>query len=68
MARPANRSALRQLTISVPEQTYVYLVKMAEVGARGQTEQAIAAQIVVTTVEDWIKEKRASKSYLAERS
>ena len=67
MARPVNRSALKQLTISLPAQTHAYLVRMAKVGARAQTEQAIAAQIVVIAVEELMDRKRAARRYLAER-
>lgn len=61
MARPVNRSEPRQLTITLPAQTHAYLVKLATVGALGQTEQAIAAQLIVRVVEELIEKRRADK-------
>jgi hypothetical protein len=61
MARPFNRSEPKHLTITLPAQTHAYLVKLATAGARGQTEQAVAAHIVITEVEQLIEKKRATK-------
>ena len=68
MARPSNRSALKPLTISLPAQTHAYLVKLAKAGARGPSEQAIAAQLVVESVEDLMVKKRASRRYVDDHS
>jgi hypothetical protein len=54
-----NRSAPAELTISLPAQTHAYLVKLASVGALGQTEALIAARIVVNKVERLMKKRRA---------
>jgi hypothetical protein len=59
MARPANRSPPEPITITLPAQTHAYLVKLATAGALAQTEQGIAALIVVNEVERLIAQKRA---------
>ena len=61
MARPFNRSEAKQLTITLPAQTHAYLVKLATAGALAQTEQAIAAQIVVSVVEQLMEKRRAER-------
>jgi len=59
MARNPNRSEPAKVTITVPAQTFAYLVKLATVGALGQNEAIIAAQIVVAEVERLMRERRA---------
>ena len=57
--RNPNRSAPVKLKITVPAQTYAYLVKLATVGALGQNETLIAGQLVTAAVEQLMKERRA---------
>lgn len=61
MARSSNRSDTSQITISVPTQTFNYLVRLATVGALGQNEAIIAAKIVVDEVERLMDKGRAEK-------
>ena len=61
MARPDNRSKPSKLTITLPAQTHEYLVKLATAGALHQTEQGIAAQIVVQEVERLMATGRAER-------
>jgi hypothetical protein len=59
MARSPNRSQQQQITISLPPQTYAYLLMLASAGALGASESAIAAQIVIKEVELLMSRKRA---------
>ncbi|MFL6797714.1 MAG: hypothetical protein ACJ8F3_09915 [Xanthobacteraceae bacterium] len=47
MARPENRSAARQLSLSLPEETFDYLVLLATLGKFGRTENEVATHILV---------------------
>jgi hypothetical protein len=47
MARPENRSAGRQLSLTLPQETFDYLVLLASVGKLGRTENEVATHILV---------------------
>ena len=47
MARPENRSAARQLSLTLPQETFDYLVLLASLGKLGRTENEIAAHLLV---------------------
>jgi hypothetical protein len=47
MARPENRSEPKALTISLPLETFNYLVLLATRGKLGRTENEIATHLVV---------------------
>jgi hypothetical protein len=57
--RTRNRSDTEQITITVPKQTFAYLVKLAAVGAMGAHEAMIASVIVVNEVERLMAARRA---------
>ena len=47
MARPENRSEARQLSLTLPEETFNYLVLLATLGKLGRTENEVATHILV---------------------
>jgi hypothetical protein len=47
MARPENRSEARSLNLTLPEETFNYLVLLATRGKLGRTENEVAAHILV---------------------
>jgi hypothetical protein len=47
MARPENRSEARQLSLTLPEETFNYLVLLATLGKFGRTENEVATHILV---------------------
>jgi hypothetical protein len=47
MARPENRSAARQLSLTLPQETFDYLVLLASLGKLGRTENEVASHILV---------------------
>jgi hypothetical protein len=47
MARPENRSDPKALTLTLPEETFNYLVLLATRGKLGRTENEVAAHILV---------------------
>jgi hypothetical protein len=47
MARPENRSDARSLTLTLPEETFNYLVLLATRGKLGRTENEVATHILV---------------------
>jgi hypothetical protein len=47
MARPENRSDARSLSLSLPTETFNYLVLLATLGKLGRTENEVATQILV---------------------
>jgi hypothetical protein len=47
MARPENRSEARQLSLTLPEETFNYLVLLATRGKLGRTENEVATHILV---------------------
>jgi hypothetical protein len=47
MARPENRSDPKTLTVSLPLETFNYLVLLAIRGKLGRTENEVAAHILV---------------------
>jgi hypothetical protein len=47
MARPENRSAARALNLTLPEETFNYLVLLATLGKLGRTENEVATHILV---------------------
>ena len=49
--RPENRSTPERITISLPGDTYRYLVHLATIGKKGVTENDVAVQILVAEVE-----------------
>jgi hypothetical protein len=50
MARPENRSEARSLNLTVPEETFNYLVLLATLGKLGRTENEVATHILVREV------------------
>ena len=59
MARSPNRSPTEQITITVPAQTFAYLVRLATAGAIGANEALVASHLVVSEVERLMLERRA---------
>ena len=47
MARPENRSDARSLTLTLPEETFNYLVLLATRGKLGRTENEVATHLLV---------------------
>jgi hypothetical protein len=47
MARPENRSEARALSLTLPEETFNYLVLLATLGKLGRTENEVATHILV---------------------
>ena len=47
MARPENRSAARALNLTLPAETFDYLVLLATLGKLGRTENEVATHILV---------------------
>ena len=47
MARPENRSEARPLSLTLPEETFNYLVLLATLGKFGRTENEVATHILV---------------------
>jgi len=47
MARPENRSEARSLSLTLPEETFNYLVLLATRGKLGRTENEVATHILV---------------------
>jgi hypothetical protein len=47
MARPENRSDARSLSLSLPIETFNYLVLLATLGKLGRTENEVATHILV---------------------
>ena len=47
MARPENRSEARALSLTLPIETYNYLVLLASLGKLGRTENEVAVHILV---------------------
>src|SRR5580700_4363085 len=47
MARPENRSEARPLNLTLPEETFNYLVLLATLGKLGRTENEVATHILV---------------------
>jgi hypothetical protein len=47
MARPENRSDPRSLNLTLPEETFNYLVLLATRGKLGRTENEVATHILV---------------------
>ena len=50
MARPENRSEARALSLTLPEETFNYLVLLAALGKLGRTENEVATHILVREV------------------
>ena len=50
MARPENRSEARPLSLTLPEETFIYLVLLATLGKLGRTENEVATHILVREV------------------
>ena len=50
MARPENRSEARPLNLTLPEETFNYLVLLATLGKLGRTENEVATHILVREV------------------
>jgi hypothetical protein len=51
MGRPPHRSKARPLTVSLPGETYDYLVLLAKREKLGPSEQDIAAHIIIREVD-----------------
>jgi hypothetical protein len=47
MARPENRSEAQALSLTLPTETFNYLVLLAKLGKLGRTENEVAAHILV---------------------
>lgn len=47
MARPENRSEARALSLTLPVETFNYLVLLATLGKLGRTENEVATHILV---------------------
>ena len=47
MARPENRSEARSLSLTLPMETFNYLVLLATLGKLGRTENEVATHILV---------------------
>jgi hypothetical protein len=47
MARPENRSEGRSLSLTLPTETFNYLVLLATLGKLGRTENEVATHILV---------------------
>ncbi len=47
MARPENRSDARSLSLTLPLETFNYLVLLATLGKLGRTENEVATHILV---------------------
>ena len=47
MARPENRSDARALNLTLPAETFHYLVLLASLGKLGRTENEVATHILV---------------------
>jgi hypothetical protein len=47
MARPENRSDARSLSVSLPTETFNYLVLLATLGKLGRTENEVATHVLV---------------------
>jgi hypothetical protein len=50
MARPENRSEARSLSLTLPIETFNYLVFLATLGKLGRTENEVATHILVREV------------------
>jgi hypothetical protein len=50
MARPENRSEARSLSLTLPIETFNYLVLLATLGKLGRTENEVATHILVREV------------------
>lgn len=50
MARPENRSDARALSLTLPIETFNYLVLLASLGKLGRTENEVATHILVREV------------------
>jgi hypothetical protein len=50
MARPENRSEARSLSLTLPTETFNYLVLLATMGKLGRTENEVATHILVREV------------------
>lgn len=50
MARPKNRSEGRSLTVTLPSDTFNYLVHLATAGKLGLTENEVAAHILIREI------------------
>ena len=50
MARPENRSEARGLSLTLPTETFNYLVLLATLGKLGRTENEVATHILVREV------------------
>ena len=51
MARPENRSEARSLSLTLPLETFNYLVLLATLGKLGRTENEVATHILVREVD-----------------
>ena len=47
MARPENRSEAQSLSLTLPTETFHYLVLLAKLGKLGRTENEVATHILV---------------------
>ena len=52
MARPENRSEARALSLTLPIETFNYLVQLATLGKLGRTENEVATHILVREAYD----------------
>ncbi len=61
MARPKHRSPARPLTLSLPGETYDYLVLLATREKLGPSEQDVAAHIIVREVDSMMAQDYHNK-------
>lgn len=57
MGRRKNRSTPKQLSISLPQDTYKYLVYLASIGKYGFVENDVASYLIIQEVHKMEKEK-----------
>jgi len=68
MARPENRSESRALSVTLPLETFNYLVLLASLGKMGRTENEIATHILVQGVEALIERRVHEPRFYEPRS
>jgi hypothetical protein len=66
MARPENRSEARSLSLTLPTETFNYLVLLASLGKLGRTENEVATHLLVreahAMLERGFHEKKVSQA------
>ena len=57
MARPENRSEAQSINLTLPAETFNYLVLLATLGKLGRTENEVATHILVREVYAMIEQR-----------